>query len=246
MAVIALGWGLVAGSAAIIGALLGWYGRLRHQTISLLLAFSCGILLSVAAFQLFDEAFARAGFAPAALGFVVGAGLFAAGLGWLDRRGAGHRRRSALGQITARDTASLVALGTILDGIPRAVIIGVSFYAGEALGIATVVAVFLSTIPESLASTTRMRTLGRSLAYVVGVWAAVAVITGMAALGGYVLLGDLTPQGRAFLQAFTGGAFIVSIVDGLIPQVFSESRDIAGFITAMGFLAGYALSHFVG
>jgi len=246
MAVMALGWGLVAGSAAIIGALLGWYGRLSHQTISLLLAFSCGILLSVAAFQLFDEAFARAGFVPAALGFVVGAAMFAAGLAWLDKRGAGHRRRTAVSQIAARDTASIVALGTVLDGIPRALIIGVSFYAGEGLGIATVVAVFLSSLPESLASTTRMRALGRSLAYVIGLWVAVALITGVAALAGYVLLGDLGPEGRAFLQAFTGGAFIVSIVDGLIPQVFSETRDMAGFVTAMGFLAGYALSHFVG
>lgn len=246
MALMALGWGLVAGSAALIGALAGWYGRLSHATISLLLAFSCGILLSVAAFQLFDEAFARAGFLPAALGFVVGSALFAAGLGWLDRRGAGQRRRSAIGQIAARDTASIVALGTVLDGIPRAVIIGVSFYAGEALGIATVIAVFLSTVPESLASTTRMRTLRRPLGYVVAVWSTVAVISGLAALAGYILLGDLGPEGRAFLQAFTGGAFIVSIVDGLIPQVFSDSRDVAGFVTAMGFLAGYALSHFLG
>jgi ZIP family zinc transporter len=91
-----------------------------------------------------------------------------------------------------------------------------------------------------------MRTLRRPLGYVVAVWSAVAVISGLAALAGYTLLGDVGPEGRAFLQAFTGGAFIVSIVDGLIPQVFSDSRDVAGFVTAMGFLAGYALSHFLG
>jgi ZIP family zinc transporter len=77
-------------------------------------------------------------------------------------------------------------------------------------------------------------------------WTLVALVTGVAALLGYVLLGDVGPAGRAFLQALAGGAFLVSIVDGLIPQIFLETRDLAGFVTALGFLAGYALSHFVG
>jgi hypothetical protein len=71
--------GLVAGSAAIVGALLGWFGRLSHQTISLLLAFSCGILLRSPPSSS-STRLARAGFVPAGLGFVVGAAMFAAGL----------------------------------------------------------------------------------------------------------------------------------------------------------------------
>ncbi len=246
MALMALGWGLVAGGAGMIGALLAWFARPSHRLIGLAMAFGCGILLSVAAFELFDEAFARGGFWPAAAGFLVGSSLFAAGLGWLDRRGAGHRRRSAVTQIENRDSASMVALGTLLDGTPKALIIGVSFYTGEGVGIAAVIAVFLSNVPDSLASATRMRALGRSGLYVALLWTLVALATGVAALLGYVLLGDVGPGGRAFLQAFAGGAFLVSIVDGLIPQIFLETRDLAGFVTALGFLAGYALSHFVG
>ncbi len=246
MALMALGWGLIAGGAGMIGALIAWIARPSHRAIGIAMAFACGILLSVAAFELFDEAFARAGFWPAALGFLFGAVLFAAGLGWLDRRGAGHRRLSAVNQIGARDSASMVALGTVLDGIPKALIIGVSFYTGEGVGLSAVAAVFLASVPESLASSTRMRTIGRSERYVLGVWALVTVVTGLAALAGYMLLGDVDPRGRAFLQAFAGGAFLVSIVDGMIPQIFAEARDLAGVVTALGFLTGYALSHFIG
>ena len=246
MALMALGWGLIAGTAGMIGALLAWRARPSHRTIGLAMAFACGILLSVAAFELFDEAFARGGFWPAALGFLTGSVLFAAGLGWLDRRGAGHRRLSAVNQIGARDSAGMVALGTLFDGIPKALIIGVGFYTGEGVGLSAVAAVFLASVPESLASSTRMRTLGRGKAYVAALWALVALVTGIASLAGYMLLGDVDPAARAFLQALAGGAFIVSIVDGLIPQVFAEARDLAGLATAIGFLAGYALSHFIG
>ena len=243
MALMALGWGLFAGGAGMIGALIAWFARPSHRVIGLATAFGCGVLLSLAAFELFDGAFVLGGFLPASIGFVAGAGVFAVALGWLDRRGAGHRRRSAVNQIAARDSASMVALGTLLDGIPKALVIGVGFYAGEGVGMTAVAGVFLANVPESLGSVTRMRTIGRSGLYVFAVWGLAGLATGLAALLGYLLLGDVGPEARAFLKAFAGGAFIVSVVDGLIPQIFDETRDLAGFVTALGFLAGYSLSH---
>jgi ZIP family zinc transporter len=246
MAALTLGWGLVAGSAAFLGALLGWFARPSPRMIGLLMAFASGILLAVAAFELFDEAFAYGGFPPAAFGLLAGGALFATGLAWLDRRGAGKRKLSAIHTIEAREPASVVAMATILDGIPEALIIGVGFYTGEGVGIATVIAVFLSNVPESLATTARMRAIGRSAGYVAAVWLAVALATGIAAFLGYALLGDVRPAGKAFVQALAGGAFLVFIVNSMIPAAFSETRNLAGFVVVIGFLAGYALSRFVG
>ena len=246
MAIYALGWGLVAGSAALIGALIGWHVRPPPRLIALLLAFASGTLLSVAAFELFDEAFAHGGPVASVVGFLIGAALFAAGLAWFDRRGARHRKRSAEAVVAGRDVAGIVAPATVVDGIPEALIIGINFYDGTRLGIATVIAVFLSNIPESLSSTARMRTLRRRPSYVAGVWIGVALVTGLASFAGYTLLGDLPAEGKAVLQAMAGGVFLVYIADGAIPEAFAETRDLTGLAMAIGFLTGYSLSAFLG
>jgi len=246
LALSALVWGLVAGSAAFLGALVAWFLRPPLRLIAAAMAFASGILLSVAAFELLDEAFAKSGFVPAAIGFVVGAGLFGAGLFYLDRAGAGHRKRPTLVGTPASGGGGIVALTTVLDGIPEAVIIGVNFYTGTGLGIATVVAVFLSNVPEGIASTTRMKAAGHGAGHIFGVWTLVAVATGLAALAGFLLLGDLSPEGVSIVQGLAGGACLVFIVDAMIPEAFAEDHNAAGLITALGFLIGFALSHGLG
>jgi len=246
MAIYALGWGLVAGSSALIGALVGWFLRPAPRLIAMLLGLASGILLSIATIELFGEAFAHGNFPSAAMGFLAGAGLFAAGLAWLDRRGAKRRRRSSEAIVSARDAAGIVALATVVDGIPEALIIGINFHAGIGLGIATVLAVFLSNIPESLFYTTRMRAAGRSATYVASVWVAVTLATGIASLAGYYVLGELSPEGVAILQAMVGGALLVFIADVIIPETSTETLDLTGLAMATGFLAGYSLSRFLG
>jgi len=246
LALSALAWGLVAGSAAFLGALIAWFVRPSPRVIAAAMAFAAGILLSVAAFELLDEAFAHGGFIPAAIGFIAGAGLFGGGLFSLDRAGGRHRKRRGFDAATARNAGGIVALATVLDGIPEALIIGLNFYAGAGLGIATVIAVFLSNVPEALNQTTRMQAAGHGPRYIVGVWTAVTGVSGLAALFGFQLLGDLRPEGVSIIQGIAGGAFLVFIVDTMIPEAFAETRDAAGLIAAFGFLVGFTLSHGLG
>ena len=53
-------------------------------------------------------------------------------------------------------------LGALLDGIPESVAIGLTMISGGAVGIATVVAVFISNIPEGLSSSVGMKSMGWS------------------------------------------------------------------------------------
>ncbi len=108
------------------------------------------------------------------------------------------------------------------------------------------IAVFLSNVPESLNSSARMKAIGHRPTYVFGLWAAVAVVTGLASLAGYLLLGDLRPEGVSVIRAIAGGAFLVFIVDTMIPEAFAEDHNAAGLIAALGFLTGFALSHGLG
>lgn len=242
MAMLALIWGAIAASSVFVGAALGWFARPSPRAIAGLMAFGSGILLSLVAFEIVDDAFDDGGLMATAAGYLAGAVLFTVGLLWLDRAGARHRKRSTPAVGAGREAGGVVALATILDSIPESIIIGLNFYNGEALALATVVAVFLANVPESLSATTRMRLVGHGAAYVSAVWAAVAVAGGLATMAGYLLLHDLSPAGVAVVQAVAGGALLVFIVDTMIPEAFAETHEAAGLIAALGFLAGSALT----
>jgi ZIP family zinc transporter len=241
MVFLALAWGLIAASAVFIGAAIGWLARPSSRTLAALMAFGSGILLSVVAYEIVHDAFDDGGLAPTVAGYIIGALLFTFGLLWLNRSGARHRKRSTIPP-HARDAGGVVALATVLDSVPESLIIGFNFHNGEAVALATVAAVFLSNIPEGVSSTMRMRIAGRGLAYVVGLWIAVAVTGAGATLAGYMLLTAASDESVALMQAIGGGALLVLIIDTMIPEAFAETHEAAGLITASGFITGFVLA----
>src|SRR6059058_6054658 len=75
-------WGLVAGSALLIGAAVGYFSSLPQRLIAGIMAFGGGVLISALAFDLMDEAYKRGGFDSTALGFITGAAIYTAA-NWL-------------------------------------------------------------------------------------------------------------------------------------------------------------------
>ena len=182
-------WGLVAGSALLIGAVIGYMIALPKRLIAAVMAFGSGVLISALSFDLMDEAYRRGGFDSTALGFVGGAAVYTAANWFLSRQGAKHRKRSGDQQASESEdsgSGTAIALGALLDGIPESMVIGLSLLQGGAVSTVAVVAIFLSNIPEGLSSSAGMKHAGRSKMYVFGLWAGIAVISGVAALAGYV------------------------------------------------------------
>ena len=239
-------WSLAASSFLIIGALVGWSAGLSHRLIASLLAFGGGILISVAAFELLEEAHRAAGIMPVIVGYVTGAVLFAFGLRILDRAGARHRKRTPSGA-PVRLSAAAGAGGSSRSppcstAFPESLIIGLNFSEGKALGFATVIAVLLSNFPEGVASTARMKAEGRSFRYVIGLWICVALVSGGCAWVGYHAFGDLPKVWVAFIEALAAGALFVYVADHMVPEAFAETHEAAGLITALGFLLGFGLA----
>lgn len=52
----AFGWGTVAASSLVIGAIIALLFRIGLRTIGLIMAFGAGVLISAAAFDLVEEA----------------------------------------------------------------------------------------------------------------------------------------------------------------------------------------------
>ncbi|MEU0661101.1 ZIP family metal transporter [Streptomyces lavendulocolor] len=245
-AFVAGGWGLFAGAALLVGAAVGSLVRVPPRLIALVMAFGSGVLMAAVSFELIAEAYERSGMVPVAAGAVGGAAVYSGANALLARRGARHRKRSGEQQPSeaeAPGSGNAIALGALLDGIPESVVIGTSLLGGGQLGVATVGAVFISNLPEGLASAAGMRSAGRSRRYVFGLWGSIAVISGLAALAGYALLGGASETVMATITAVAGGAILAMIADTMIPEAYSRVHLLTGLVTVVGFLSAFALAH---
>ncbi|GHH57096.1 ZIP family zinc transporter [Streptomyces candidus] len=238
-------WGLFAGMALLLGAAVSSFVRVPRRLIALVMAFGSGVLMSAVAFELIAEAYDRSGMWPVAAGALGGAVVYSGANALLARHGARHRKRSGGQQPSESEqpgSGNAIALGALLDGIPESIVIGTSLLGGGQVGIATVGAVFISNLPEGLASSAGMRSAGRSRKYVFALWGGIAVISGLAALAGYTLLGDASASVLAVITAIAGGAILAMIADTMIPEAYGEVHLLTGLVTVVGFLSAFALS----
>jgi len=238
-------WGLLAGSALLLGAALGYWARLPQRLIAAVMAFGSGTLISALSFELMNEAYKRGGFDSTSIGFLAGAAAYTAANFLLARHGAKHRKRSGQQQLSESDdpgSGMAIAVGALLDGIPESVVIGTTMLAGGAVSWVAVVAIFLSNLPEGLSSSVGMKKAGRSAAYIFGVWTAIAVISGIAAWAGYAIFGHFSADIIAATTAVAAGAILSMLADTMIPEAFETAHDFAGLVTVIGFLVAFVLS----
>jgi len=239
------GWGLLAGSALVLGAAIGYYAHIPDRLIAGVMAFGSGVLISALSFDLIEEAYNLGGFDATAIGFFAGAAIYTGANYILSRQGAKHRKRSNELQKEEKPEEGnglALAIGALVDGIPESIVIGVGMIAGGSVSMVTVVAIFLSNLPEGLSSSAGMRKAGRSAKYVFGLWLGIALASSIAAILGYSLFSGFSPNVIAATTAVAAGAILAMLANTMIPEAFEKVHDFTGMIMVAGFMTAFILT----
>ena len=218
----ALGWGALAASSLVIGALLGIARRWPDVLIGLVLAFGAGALISAVSFDLLEEGVRVGGNAAVGVGLAAGAlTYFAASRALPDTGG------------------TALALGAFLDGIPEQAVLGIGLASGEGVSVGLLAAIFVSNLPEAIGSASAMQAPKNRI---IALWVAVAVVCTISTVAGYAIADVTGGTLRAGIDGFAAGALLVMLIDTMIPEATRRAGDVAGLATVLGFAVAAGLS----
>jgi ZIP family zinc transporter len=233
----ALGWGALAASSLVLGALLGLARTWPPRQVGIVLAFGAGALISAVSFDLVEEGAAIGEPGTVGLGLAVGA-LTYYGLNRVVERRTSHGAAGA----QRENAGPALALGAFLDGIPEQTVLGIGLATGEGVSVALLVAIFVSNLPEAIGSTTELRASGTSEKTIRRLWIAVAAICTLASLAGYAAADSVSDDLKAVIDGFAAGALLVMLVDSMIPEATRKGGQAAGLATVLGFAVAFGLA----
>ena len=243
-------WGFIGASALIVGALLAFAFDIPVRVRGLIQAFGAGVLFGAVAYELVEEAVKQhAGGFAVGIGFGLGGLVFFVGSVLIDSIGSSGSSGadSAAGDGTAaggsrRSAGLAILLGTVLDGIPESLVLGLSFVPGAGVALPILLAIFISNVPEALSATEDLAESGYSRARVLGTWVAVAVSSAAAAGLGFAMLDVVGMRLIVATQAFAAGALLAMLAESMIPEAYETGGRPVGLATCLGFAVAAGMS----
>lgn len=232
-------WGIIASLGLFAGALVAIHSRLRHRGIARLMATGAGFLFAVASLELVVKSIDRSGPVLVAGALALGAAAYSGANAWLGR---GARDRKRCGECVAQPTEEAIpgsglaiAMGTMLDGIPEGIVLGIETARGGVPGIAVIFGLVVGNFVEAISSTSGLIAAGRSRRYILLLWSGAALLIPVAAAISGPLFSHAPPMLEGALSAFAAGALISMIIETVIPEAAHESAPLNGFIATTGF-----------
>ena len=226
----ALGWGALAASSLVLGALVGLARPWPQQAIGLVLGFGAGALISAVSFELAQEGVEIGGGTAVAIGLAIGALTYYVASGLLA---------SGMGDASA---GTALALGAFLDGIPEQLVLGIGLASGEGVSVGLLAAIFVSNLPEAVGGASEMKGAGESRARVARLWLGVAAVCALATPAGFAIADTASGELQGGINGFAAGALIVMLVDSMIPDATRQAGRTTGLVTALGFAVASGLS----
>jgi zinc transporter, ZIP family len=222
----ALGWGALAASSLVVGALIGLARPWPRRLVGLVLGFGAGALISAVSFELAEEGVKLAGALPVAIGLGVGAITY----------------YLASGRVASMGGGAALALGAFLDGIPEQMVLGIGLAGGASVSAGLLAAIFVSNLPEAIGGATDMRRQMHSRRQVELNWVGIASLCALATVVGYALADAASDELQAGINGFAAGALLVMLVNSMIPEATEQAGRTTGLVTALGFAVAACLS----
>lgn len=242
-------WGGLAAISLIIGAVLAIRLKLSERITGAVMGFGAGALLGGIAYELVPESLMKDVGLGMLLAFAAGALTFFVGDWLIDARGGLHRKRIAREATKTRSSpgseggsGTAIFLGTLLDGIPESLVLGLGLGLGGSISLAFLAAVFVSNIPEGIAGTTSLISEGHARRQVYWMWIALVLASAVAAALGYAYARSAPSVDGRIIQSFAAGAMLTMLADTMMPEAFKHGGKIVGLLTTLGFLMAAVLS----
>lgn len=232
-------WGALAASSLLIGGVLALRARPSDRLVGLVLAFGAGTLISAVAYELVPEEAIDAVGVGLALG--LGAVVFYLGDAYVSRMGGENRKDLDADEAPSSGSGGAIVLGTILDGVPESLVLGIGLAVGGAISVAFLAAVFISNLPEAIAATVSLRAAGTESGSIYRMWLGIIAISAAAAGIGYVIASAVGANGQ-LVQAFAAGALLTMIIDTMAPEAVEQGGKAAGLATVLGFAVAAIVS----
>jgi ZIP family zinc transporter len=238
----AMFWSALASGTILIGMAMAYRNLVGKKWTGLIMAFGAGAIISAAAYQLVLGAVAE----EQGKYYIIGLGIAAGALTyyfadrWVDHIGGADRMDFDGAQAGGSGTGIL--LGSLLDGVPESMVLGLSLVHNPQVSLAFIFAVAISNIPQGLGGTAGMLTSGWAKRKITRLWLAVCAASILAAALGYGLALLVPGANGALVDAFAAGALLVMLTDSMIPESFEHGGKETGLFLVIGFSAAVAMT----
>jgi zinc transporter, ZIP family len=221
----AFGWGFLAQSSLLIAGIAVCWVTVPTRVVGILAGFGAGAMIAAVSFDLLPEAQIDIEPWQTGIWMMVGVAVFLIADQVVERRFGSAGAGGAMG----------IVVGSVVDGVPESMILGIQVGTGATISLGFVAAVFISNIPQAVAPSADLAASGWSPRRLGRLWLLVVLACGVAAALGF-LATDLTSavQGdRA--AALAAGGLLAMLTNSLIPFSFERGGALAGAATALGF-----------
>jgi zinc transporter, ZIP family len=221
----ALGWGLLAQSSLLLAGLLVCWVTVPTRVVGILGGFGAGAMIAAVSFDLLPEAQVHIKPWQTGLWMMVGVAVFLVADQIVERRFGSDGAGGAMG----------IVVGSVVDGVPESLILGIQVGIGVTISLSFVGAVFVSNIPQAIAPSADLAAAGWGPRRLGQLWLLVVLACGVAAALGFLgtdLLGSVQGERAAALAA---GGLLAMLTNSLIPFSFERGGALAGAATALGF-----------
>ena len=221
--------GVLAAAPLLVGAWLALRWKLPALLVGLISAFGAGALISAVSFELVLDAIGDGDPRWLAVSLALGSFTYYQGSRYLDSR-------SRSGGSGFRGLALL--MGAALDGIPESFILGISLAGGAGISLPFLMAVFVSNLPEGMASAAELRDDPEfSETRILGMWLVVILVSAAMAVAGLLAAAGTGTSGP-LAKAFAAGALLTMLINDLVP----EARERAGIQAGIAGVVGFAVA----